>query len=223
MTTTQQSTHQAIGRPDGSVAARDRSQRALALTGPAAAVLMLAGLFESNIETSASDGRIAAWLATHGDAAWMAHAAASVLGATLLVVFAQVVRTRLDVGTGSLAARLISPLGGLVAAAVYAGSALFAAVPVGRFFEGAPDPDPSVYRYLLAAAASVMVIFVSLPAAAFAASVSVTGLRARTMPRWLGWAGVVLAVLMLLSAFVAPLMVFGLWLLVSGIALTISR
>jgi hypothetical protein len=106
---------------------------------------------------------------------------------------------------------------------VYTGAALFAAVPVGRFFEQAPDPDPSVYRYLSAAAASVMVIFVSLPASGLVASVSATGLRARTMPRWLGWAGLVLAVLMLLSAFVAPLMVFGLWLLVSGVTLALSR
>jgi steroid 5-alpha reductase family enzyme len=40
------------------------------------------------------------------------------------------------------------------------------------------------------------------------------------MPRWLGYSGLALAVLMLVSAFVAPLMVFGLWLVVSGVALS---
>ncbi len=40
------------------------------------------------------------------------------------------------------------------------------------------------------------------------------------MPRWLAYTGLVLAVLMLLSAFVAPLMVFGLWLVLSGVALS---
>lgn len=39
------------------------------------------------------------------------------------------------------------------------------------------------------------------------------------MPRWLGVAGLVVTVLVLASALVAPLTVLGLWLVVSGIVL----
>ena len=75
----------------------------------------------------------------------------------------------------------------------------------------------------MAASASILVIFVSVPAAAFAGTAAVVGLTRGSAPRWLGYVGLGLAVLMLLSAFVAPLMVFGLWLFVSGIGLAVSR
>jgi hypothetical protein len=43
------------------------------------------------------------------------------------------------------------------------------------------------------------------------------------MPRWLGITGWVMALLILASAFVAPLMVFGLWLVITGGGLAFSR
>jgi hypothetical protein len=201
--------------------------RKLTLLGPLAAVLLLGGLFENNIETSSSDGSIRDWLASTGNATWLGHAVAEALAGTLLVLFAQVVRARLsrdaDDETDSVLGRSVGALGTVLGVMVVVGAGLFAAVPVGRVFEGAPDPDPSSYRYLLSAAASVFVIFLSIPAAAFAATTSALGLRTGTMPRWLGWTGLVLAALMLLSAFVAPLMVFGLWLVLTGLALAVQR
>jgi hypothetical protein len=196
--------------------------RPLTLTGPAAGVLLLAGLFENNIETSKDDAAITSWPASHGDSSWMAHAAVSVVSAVLLLLYVQVLRSRLSGAAGGTLERSVSALGTMVATMIVVGAALFAAVPVGRLFEDAPDPSASVYRYLLSAAASVMVIFVSLPAAALCGCVSALGLSRGTMPRWLGYTGVALAVLMLASAFVAPLMVFGLWLVVSGIGLSVG-
>lgn len=196
--------------------------RPLTLTGPAAGVLLLAGLFENNIDTSKGDAAITSWLASHGDGGWMAHATLSVVSGVLLLLYAQVLRSRLSGAGGRTLERSVSALGTMVATMIVVGGALFAAVPVGRLFEHAPDPAASVYRYLLAAAASVMVIFLSLPAAALCGCVSALGLSRGTMPRWLGCTGVALALLMLASAFVAPLMVFGLWLVVSGIALSVG-
>lgn len=194
--------------------------RMLTLTGPAAAVLLLAGLFETNIETAKGDAAIASWLASSGNAGWMAHALLSVAGGVLVLVYSQVLRTRLAGQANGTVERLLGGLGTTVASTIVVGAAIFAAVPVGRFFEGSPDPDPSVYRYLLAAAASVFVIFLSVPAAALCGCVAALGLRNGTMPRWLGYTSAALAVLMVLSAFTAPLMVFGLWLVVSGVALS---
>jgi hypothetical protein len=195
--------------------------RLLALSGPLAAVLLLTGLFESNIETSSGDRAIGAWLNATGNGTWMVHATLSVLGGIALLVYGQVLRHR--TGGHGLLGRTVGSLSTLVATLVVVGGALFAAVPVGRYFESAPNPDPSVYRYLLAASASVLVIFLSLPAAALCAAASAAGLSAHALPRWLGWTGVVLAILMMLSAFVAPLMIFGVWLVVSGIALALDR
>ncbi len=192
--------------------------RLLPLTGPAAAALLLAGLFEGNVPTDRSDGAVEAWLAANGDGGWLAHSAVSAIGGVLLVVYGQVLRDRLSRDEGPLE-RLVTSLATLTGTMVVVGAALFAAVPVGRAFEGSPDPAADVYRYLLGAAASVEVIFLAAPAAALCATVSVLGLRRASMPLWLGRCGVALAVLMLASAFVAPLMVFGLWLVISGVGL----
>ena len=202
--------------------------RKFALVGPLAAVVLLGGLFENNIETSKPDGAIRGWLATTGNGAWLAHAGAEALGGVLLIVFAQVLRARLvrpseTDGVTRTLARTVGALGTALGAIVIVGAGLFGAVPIGRLFESAPAPDPSVYRYLMAASASVFVIFLSVPAAALAATTASLGLRTGAMPRWLGITGWVMAVLVLASAFVAPLMVFGLWLVVTGLGLAFSR
>lgn len=186
-------------------------------SGPAAGVLLVLGLFETNIETSKPDGAITSWLAGNGNAAWLAHAGASAVGGVLLVLFGHALRARL--ARTNPAGTLVSSLTTMIATMVGVGAAVFAAVPIGRVFEDAPDPDPSVYRYLSAAAAAVMVIFLAPACAALAGVTAYVGLRERTLPRWLGVGTVVLAVLMLVSAFAAPLMVFVLWLLVTGTTL----
>lgn len=185
-------------------------------SGPLAAVLLIAGLFESNVETQASDTTITTWLATHGNGSWITHGALSAVSGVLLVVFGHAVRARLR---WERSASLVSSLATLTGSLVCVGAGLFAAVPIGRVFESAPDPDPSTYRYLSSAAAAVMVIFLAPACAALAATIGVVGLSTRAIPRWLAVTSLVMAFLMLVSAFVAPLMVFGLWLLVTGCAL----
>jgi hypothetical protein len=200
------------------------TMRRITLIGPLAGALLLAGLFENNIETSASNQRFADWLASTGHTAWMAHAFAEALAGVLLVGFGQALRWRLaGARDDSALARTVTSMAGLLGGTTVVGAALFAAVPVGAVFESAPAPDPSTYRYLMAAAASVLVIFASVPAAGLAATTALLGLRAGTAPRWLGYTGLALSVLMLASAFVAPLMVFALWLVVTGIGLAVSR
>lgn len=196
--------------------------RTLTLLGPLAGILLLVGLFEENVPTQSSDHTIAAWLAAAGNGSWLAHAAAEVVAGLLLLAYAHVLRHRLA-GEDAALGRLVTSLGTMLGTLVVIGGALFGAIPVGRSFEQSPPPDPSTYRFLMAASASVLVIFLSVPAAAFAGTAAVLGLRRGTAPRWLGYVGVGLSVLMLLSAFVAPLMVFGLWLVVSGVALAVAQ
>ncbi len=122
--------------------------RKLTLSGPAAAVLLMAGLFENNIETAQGDGAIASWLQGHGNVLWMSHATLTVLGGVLLLVYAQVLRSRLSGTDAGPLERSVGALGTLVATMMAVGGAIFAAVPVGRMFEDAPDPSAAVYRYL---------------------------------------------------------------------------
>ena len=193
----------------------------LVWSGPVAAVLLVFGLFESNIGTQESDRAITTWLAGHGDTPWLAHATASTVGGVLLVVFGHALRDRL--GREAQGAGLVTALATMTGTMIAVGAALFAAVPIGRVFENAPDPDPSTYRYLSAAAASLMVIFLAPACAGLAGVVGVLGMRAGTLPRWLGVTSVVLGVLMIASAFVAPLIVFVLWLLLTGVTLGVRR
>jgi hypothetical protein len=192
------------------------------LLAPLAAVLLLAGLFEGNVATHSSDATISDWLSHTGNGGWIVHALAEVVAGILVLAYAQVLRARLG-NEDDVLSRTLGALGTLVGSLVVVGAGLFAAVPIGRVFEHSPDPDPSSYRYLMAASASILVIFVSIPAAAFAGTTAVLGLRRGSAPRWLGYVGLALTALMLLSAFVAPLMVFGLWLFVSGIGLAVTR
>ena len=191
------------------------------LVAPLSAVLLLAGLFEGNVATRSSDTAIADWLARTGNGSWIIHALAEVVAGCLLLVYAQVLRSRLGGGDDVLS-RSLGALGTLIASLMVIGAGLFAAIPIGRVFEHFPDPAPSAYRYLMAASASILVIFVSIPAAAFAGTAALIGLRQGTAPRWLGYLSLALAALMLVSAFVAPLMIFGLWLFVSGIGLAVT-
>jgi hypothetical protein len=193
------------------------------LLAPLAAVLLLAGLFEGNVATHSSDAAISDWLSRAGNGGWIVHALSEVVAGILILAYAQVLRSRLGPGDDDILSRTLGALGTLVGSLVVVGAGLFAAVPIGRVFEHSPDPDPSSYRYLMAASASILVIFVSVPAAAFAGTAAALGLSRGTAPRWLGYTGLALTALMLASAFVAPLMVFGLWLFVSGIGLAVAQ
>ena len=137
------------------------------LLAPLAAVLLLAGLFEGNVATHSSDATISDWLARTGNAGWIVHALAEVVGGILILAYAQVLRSRLGGRGRRHLAHSRSPghpgrnaRGGRrrVLRRGSDRSGLRALAP----------PVPSSYRYLMAASASILVIFVSVPAAAFA-------------------------------------------------------
>lgn len=192
-----------------------------ALAGPAAAALLLGGLWEDNVPTSSGDAEIGAWLAGAGNTGWMLHTLTLVAGGLLVAVFAQVLRGLLAPGDEGLVARLLGAAGTTCGSMAVTGAALFGAVPVGRLFEGSPDPSADTYRYLMAASVSVLVIFVAVPAAGLCGTAAVLVLRRGTAPAWLGWTSVVLTVLLVVSALVAPLVVFGLWLTLTGVVLAL--
>ena len=197
------------------------------LSGLLAAVLLVGGLAEENVATSSNDGAVGAWLASNHTASWLAHSFLLAFAALAILVFAHAVRERVAGGPrpdGTAAGgSLVSAYGGLMAAVVFAGAAVFAAYPIGHLFEDMPITSPDGYRVTMAASASLMLVFSMLPAAAFAVAAATLGLRRRTMPIWLAIFSYVFALLMLASAPVVPFIVFGLWIVVTSVTLTITR
>lgn len=197
------------------------------LTGVVAAVLLVGGLAEENVATSSSDGAIGAWLAGNHTAGWLAHSFLLAFAALAVLAFAHTVRERVAGGPRpdgtAPGGSLVSASGGLMATAVFVGAALFAAYPIGHLFEDMPITSPDGYRVTMAASASLMLVFSMLPAATFAVAAATLGLRRRTMPTWLAIFSYVFALLMLASALVVPFIVFGLWIVVTSITLTVTR
>ncbi|MGN6250744.1 MAG: hypothetical protein ACTHNS_02895 [Marmoricola sp.] len=95
-----------------------------------APVLIVLGLFETNIETSKPDAAITAWLASHGNGTWLAHASATALGAVLLIVRSGAARparpgvTSIVLAVVVLASAFLAPLMAFVLWLLLTGAAL---------------------------------------------------------------------------------------------------
>jgi hypothetical protein len=201
-----------------------RAARLAPLSGVAGIGCLVAGLAADRAPTSSwSDARIAAWYATHGNAAWLVSAYLIAAAAPFLLLFTAVVRERLA-GAGASRAAQTVVIGAGVALAVteLVGAALYAAVPAARVFSRAPSPSADVSRYLLGASYGTLVMFSAFAAALFTAATCLASIRTRAVPRWLAVAGLPFAVLMLLNA-VLPMAAITLWFVAAGVTLAVVR
>jgi len=87
---------------------------------------------------------------------------------------------------------------GMVFCAVAAGGATLAAVK----FQGAPPPSPDVFVFSRGLAYAFLYIYAMRLAAVFVAVTSTIALRTAAMPRWLAYAGYLLALLLLFGVSV---------------------
>jgi hypothetical protein len=198
------------------------------LSGVAAAVLLVGGLAESNIATSASDSSITSWLAQNHTGSWLAHAFLLALAAIAVLVFGSALRDRVaglarSDETSTAGGSLVSAAGVVTAVALFTGAALFAAYPIGHLTEDMPLTSADGYRVTMAASASLMFVFSMLPAAALAVAAATVGLRRRTMPTWLAIFSYVFAALMIASALLVPFLAFGIWIIITSITLALTR
>lgn len=136
---------------------------------------------------------ITAWFSDHRAVALTATYLLG-LGATFLLVFVGGLRQRLRQDDDLDAAAGIAFAGGIGLSLTMLLAAAALAVLAFR-----PDTDSGVARALYDAN-GLLVVFALFPAAALVAASSVVALRRGVLPRWLGWAGLVVAALALVGA-----------------------
>lgn len=187
----------------------------------ATAYLILGG----TVESSNSDAEISAYFADEGQRARGVIALFVLLGASLpFIVFLAVLRARLAQGEDGAAVWATAALGaGLVSTALWLVAATLYVLPYLEWSStGEYRLDLDTYRVLSNAgfiawvsAGTIMSILVL--------AASVLGIRARVIPRWLSWVGFAVAVSLLASFLVVPVIVLLVWLLAVSITLVWRR
>lgn len=111
--------------------------------------------------------------------------------------------------------------GGLVyVVMLYAAAATWGVLAFATAFDEIPEPvNADVARTLTQLGFVMLLIFGLLGAAAMIVAASAAILRDRLPARWLGWAGLPIAALLLLGPFYAPQLLVPLWVAVASIAL----
>jgi hypothetical protein len=198
-------------------------ERLAALAGLAYVVLYV-GAFALGIEVGDSDREILDYYADSGNRAKEAVAFFFIAGAALsLAVFATALRctiARLEQERAMLAA--LAWAGGIACAAlILAGNAVsrataFAAMD--KDFQLNPDT-----RALFENAGFLLFVSGALAAILLVAGVSLAALRYGVLPRWLGWAGFVVAALLPLAIAFVGFLVFVLWVIVASVVLALGR
>ena len=198
-------------------------ERLAALAGLAFVVLYVVP-FLLGIEVGDSDREILDYYADSGNRAKEVVAFFLIAGAALsLAVFATALRniiTRFEQGSAMLAA--LAWAGGIACAAlILAGNAVSRATAFAAMDEGFQlNPDT---RDLFETAGFLLFVSAALAAILLVVGASLATLRHRVLPRWLGWAGFVVAALLPLAIAFVGFLVFLLWVLAASAALALGR
>jgi Domain of unknown function (DUF4386) len=144
-----------------------------------------------------------------------------VLAATLFLVgFFAALRARLAEAEGERGGLAALAYGAGIASAVLMVVAIFVFIsPVFAAHDAGRNVlDPGIYRLTQDLGYMLWVASVVVGALTVWAT-SALALRTGVLPRWFGWAGVVVGVLCLVAIFFIPIFVFWLWIVVAGVLL----
>lgn len=191
------------------------------LAGIAYVILYIAA-FALGIEVGASDREI---LEYYGDSGHRAKEVAAffVIAAAALafLLFASRLRQLLRPSGDTLAA--IGWAGAVTYAALtLAGNAVSRATAFAAMETDTFELEPNTRR-VLEAAGFLLLVSGALAAMLLVVTVSVAAVRARILPRWLGWAGFVAAALLPLAIGFIGFLVLFLWVLATSIVLVARR
>jgi len=196
--------------------------RLTALAGTAFVVLYVAA-FTLGIEVGHGDREILEHYADSGHRTREVVAFFFIAAAALaLIVFAAGLRSRIassEAHTGSLAA--VAWAGGVAAGAlVLAANAVSRATAFAAMDDDFRlDPDS---RRLLEDTGFLLFVSGALAAILLVVAVSLAALRLNVLPRWLGWAGFVVALLLPLAIAFVGFLVFLLWVLATSATLAFA-
>jgi hypothetical protein len=174
-------------------------------------------------DTSDSDVKIAAWLASNS------HQNSQIIGFFLFLAgslcvigFFAAVRERMAAGghpeMGALAfgAGVASTVMGLMAITMFTAPSFLASDT------RSTDVLPSTFRVLNDMGYNCWVAGAAIGAIVVWAT-SAVALRTDLLPRWYGWLGILLGIIQLFAIFFVPILLWWLWILVTGALLTLRR
>jgi hypothetical protein len=187
----------------------------------ATAYLILGG----TVESGNSDAEILAYFGDEGQRARGVVALFVLLAASLsFIVFLSVLRARLAQVEGGAAVWATAAFGaGLVSTALWAVAAALYVLPYLEWgSNGGYRLDLDAYR-LLSNAGFIAWVSAGTTMSVLVLATSVLGIRARVVPRWLSWVGFAVAVSLLASFLVIPVIVLLAWLLTVSITLVWRR
>ena len=193
---------------------------------PLAGVLGVAGILvgfainSGSPDTNDSDAKISSYLASHS------HQVRSLVGFFLflagilfLLVFFWVLRARLaaaEGGPGRLAALAYGS--GVASAVLWLAAAIFFSGPSVAANDTSKFHDPNGYRLMSDIGYQFWVAAVVIGALVVWTTSAVV-LRRGLLPRWFGWLGILVGVLLLLAVFFIPAFIYMGWILVTAILL----
>jgi hypothetical protein len=194
------------------------TSRQTALAGAVFVPAFLLGLFLANEpDPSNSPAVLAAWYGVR------AHRVHLLLGAAMLclaglawIVFVSGLRDRVAHGA---AGRIATATSAMTASLLGVAGVLYAAVPAGMAFGGAPVPGPDAARFLSMASYIAVGLF-AMPAVSLTlVVVSLAARRSGALPAGLAWSGVCAAVLLLGSVEFFPMLALVLWVVAACVVL----
>jgi hypothetical protein len=197
-------------------------QRLAAVAGLAFVALYVVA-FSLGIEVGHSDREILDYYEDSGNRAKEIGAFFCIAGAALsLLVFATAIRSliaRSERENAMLGA--LAWAGGIAGATlIFAGNALSRATALAAMDDDVFQLEPNTRR-IFEAAGFLLFTSGTLAAILLVVATSLATLRHGLLPRWLGWAGFVVAVLLPLAIVFIGYLVFALWLIVVSLALAI--
>ncbi len=107
--------------------------------------------------------------------------------------------------------------GAVFTVAIATTGALGGAVPGGHEFNDAPLPSPEIMIQIENIAGAIIVLVGGYAASMFVGASSIAVLRGGALPAWIGWLGVVIAIVLLFSFLFIPLVLFLLWVLIVSV------
>jgi hypothetical protein len=194
---------------------------------PLAGVLAVAGILvgfainSGSPDTNDSDAKISSYLASHSHQVRnFAGFFLFLAGILFLLVFFWVLRARLaaaEGGPGRLAALAYGC--GVASAVLWLAAAIFFTGPSVAANDTSKFHDPSGYRLMSDIGYQFWVAAVVV-GALVVWTTSAAVLRRGLLPRWFGWLGILVGVLLLLAVFFIPAFIYMGWIVVTAVLLT---
>jgi uncharacterized protein DUF4386 len=191
-------------------------------------VLMVTGTaFVADVpDPGAPQQQLAAYLADSGNHTRnLIGAYMWVLGALAFVWFVTRLRSVLrgaEAGTGALS-NLVFGAGVIYSALMMASAVAFAAVAYAVGVRGATVSDPDFVKVLPQMAWMILLLGAGFAGLVLVLTASVVSLQTGVLPRWLGWLGIVAAIVLLFDVLYVNIVPLLVWVLAASIVLLMRR